>query len=93
MFCVVLSALLDFIGNFVFLLRCGTKTCLCPVKKPHLFCFQNILTWRRLLHILNMDPGEIEFLAEKEKIDIIPNFTHGIMHLIQGTFILISYLN
>ena len=31
-----------------------------------------------------MDPGEIEFLAEKEKIDIIPNFTHGIMHLIQG---------
>ena len=33
-----------------------------------------------------MDPGEIEFLAEKEKIDIIPNFTHGIMHLIQGTF-------
>ena len=31
-----------------------------------------------------MDPGEIEFLAEKESVDIIPNFTHGVMHLIQG---------
>ena len=31
-----------------------------------------------------MDPGEIEFLAEKESIEIVPNFTHGVMHLIQG---------
>ena len=30
-----------------------------------------------------MDPAEIEFLAEKERIDIIPNFSHGSMHLIQ----------
>lgn len=31
-----------------------------------------------------MDPAEIEFLAEKENIKIVPNFTHGVMHLIQG---------
>ena len=31
-----------------------------------------------------MDPAEIEFLAEKESIEIVPNFTHGVMHLIQG---------
>ena len=31
-----------------------------------------------------MDPSEIEFLAEKEPIDIVPNFTHSVMHLIQG---------
>ena len=30
-----------------------------------------------------MHPAEIEFLAEKERIDIIPNFSHGTMHLIQ----------
>lgn len=39
-----------------------------------------------------MDPGEIEFLAEKEKIDIIPNFTHGIMYLIQGRNICIHLI-
>ena len=31
-----------------------------------------------------MDPAEIEFLAEKEMIDIVPNFSHSAMHLIQG---------
>ncbi len=31
-----------------------------------------------------MDPAEIEFLAEKEMVEIIPNFSHGTMHLIQG---------
>ena len=31
-----------------------------------------------------MDPSEIEFLAEKESIEVVPNFTHGVMHLIQG---------
>ena len=31
-----------------------------------------------------MDPAEIEFLAEKEKIEIVPNFSHDVMYLIQG---------
>ena len=31
-----------------------------------------------------MDPAEVEFMAEKESIEIIPNFTHSVMHLIQG---------
>jgi len=31
-----------------------------------------------------MDPAEIEFLAEMESVQIVPNFSHGVMHLIQG---------
>jgi len=31
-----------------------------------------------------MESSEIEFMAEKEKIEIIPNFAHATMHLIQG---------
>jgi len=31
-----------------------------------------------------MDPCEAEFLAEKETVSIIPNFSHGIVHLIGG---------
>lgn len=32
-----------------------------------------------------MDPSEIEFLAEKTPIEIIPNFNHqGAIHLISG---------
>ena len=70
----------------LYLLRCGTKTQDMPLPREKT---SSVL----FSEYLNMDPGEIEFLAEKEKIDIIPNFTHGIMHLIQGTLIFISYLN
>ena len=31
-----------------------------------------------------MEASEIEFMAEKEKIEIIPNFAHAAMHLIQA---------
>ena len=31
-----------------------------------------------------MDPSEVEFLAEKETITIIPNFSHDIVYLIGG---------
>ena len=31
-----------------------------------------------------MDPAEVEFLAEKESVEIVPNFAHPVMHLIQG---------
>ena len=31
-----------------------------------------------------MESSEIEFLAEKETIEIIPNFSHATMHLIQA---------
>ena len=31
-----------------------------------------------------MDPAELEFLAEKHDIQIVPNFTHAVMHLIQA---------
>lgn len=30
-----------------------------------------------------MEPSEIEFLSEKERVQIVPNFTHAVMHLIQ----------
>ena len=31
-----------------------------------------------------MESSEIEFMAEKETIEIIPNFSHATMHLIQA---------
>lgn len=31
-----------------------------------------------------MDPSEGEFLAERETIDIIPNFSHNKLYLISG---------
>ena len=31
-----------------------------------------------------MEASEIEFMAEKERIEIIPNFSHATMHLIQA---------
>ena len=31
-----------------------------------------------------MDPAEIEFLAEKEKVKIVPNFTSDMLLLLQG---------
>jgi hypothetical protein len=30
-----------------------------------------------------MDPAELEFLAENDTIEVVPNFTHALMHLIQ----------
>ena len=33
---------------------------------------------------LNMNPSENEFLAENEKIEIVPKFSHSVMTLIQG---------
>jgi hypothetical protein len=30
-----------------------------------------------------MDPAELEFLAENDAIEVVPNFTHAQMHLIQ----------
>ena len=33
-----------------------------------------------------MEASEIEFMAEKERIEIIPNFSHATMHLIQACF-------
>ena len=39
-----------------------------------------------------MDPAEIEFLAEKESIEIVPNFSHPVMHLIQGIKLFILFL-
>lgn len=32
-----------------------------------------------------MDPAEVEFLAEKEIIEVIPNFSFESVHLISGT--------
>jgi hypothetical protein len=32
-----------------------------------------------------MDPAELEFLAENDTIEVVPNFTHAQMHLIQVT--------
>lgn len=31
-----------------------------------------------------MNPDEVEFLAEKEQISIVPMFSHTIIHLISG---------
>lgn len=31
-----------------------------------------------------MDPAQLEFLAEKHDVQIVPNFTHAVMHLIQA---------
>ena len=31
-----------------------------------------------------MDPSEIEFLSERERITIVPNFTEGKMFLLDG---------
>ena len=42
-----------------------------------------------------MDPAEVEFLAEKESVEIVPNFAHPVMHLIQGRqlFILFYFIS
>ena len=39
-----------------------------------------------------MDPAEVEFLAEKESVEIVPNFAHPVMHLIQGRQLFILFL-
>lgn len=31
-----------------------------------------------------MDPSEVEFIAEKELVSIVPNFNNNIVHLISG---------
>ena len=33
---------------------------------------------------LNMDPAEIEFLAERHTVKIVPNFTSNILYLLEG---------
>ncbi len=37
-----------------------------------------------LVSLLIMDPSEVEFLAEKETVKIIPNFSHNEVFLIGG---------
>ena len=43
--------------------------------------------------ISEMEASEIEFMAEKEKIEIIPNFAHAAMHLIQARSPDVYFLN
>ena len=38
----------------------------------------------KLKNNLKMDPSEIEFLAERERVEIVPNFSEGKMFLLDG---------
>jgi hypothetical protein len=33
-----------------------------------------------------MDPGEVEFIAERELVKIVPKFNAGVIHMLQGDY-------
>ena len=44
--------------------------------------YQQIYYWINFKKLINMDPSEVEFLAEKEKVTILPNFSENKVYLI-----------